>query len=162
MPWNPRLRRTGMVSRHMPGIPTATPRKLLLGAALSLAGVASCVSLSSPRNSTSNLPVATGKYSNGRNQLVRIALAMGGESRIGGTGDWAVYQDGSDRTIARYAASDPVGIPPGTNVSQQWSTVSGYCSDVIFSKPKFTLPSSGATLVVRPLRDGSFVTWNGK
>src|SRR6059058_5800454 len=116
MRWNLRLRRAG-TSRHMPGIPTLTRRKLMVGAALSLAGVASCVSLSSPNGSTSNLPVATGKYSNGRNQLVRIALATGGESRIGGTGDWAVYQEGSDRTIARYAASDTVGIPPGTNVS---------------------------------------------
>src|SRR3954463_4301317 len=104
MRWNPRLRRAEVSSRHIPVVPTATRRKLLVGAALSLAGVASCVSLSSPRGSTSNLPVATGKYSNGRNQLVRIALATGGQSRIGATGDWAVYQEGSDRTIARYAA----------------------------------------------------------
>src|SRR3954462_5373630 len=109
MRWNLRLRRPAMVSRHVLVRPTFTRRKLLLGAALSLAGVASCVSLSSPRGSTSNLPVATGKYSNGRNQHVRIALATGGQSRIGATGDWAVYKEGSDRTIARYAASDTVG-----------------------------------------------------
>jgi stage II sporulation protein D len=139
-----------------------TRRKLLLGAAFSLMGVASCVSLSSPRGSTSNLPVATGKYSNGRNQLVRIALATGGTSRLGGTGDWAVYQESSDIPIARYTASDSVGIPPTTYNSQQCSTVSGSCSDQSVSNPKFTLPSSGAVLVVRPVSAGSFVTWNGK
>jgi stage II sporulation protein D len=116
----------------------ARVRYLLSGLGLGVLGVASCVSLSSPRSGTANLPVATGSYKNGRNQVVRIALATGGENRIGGTGDWALYQEGGDTPIARHARADSVTTTPS-----------------IF-------PSGAAGLVVRPLDDGSFITWNGK
>ena len=38
-------------------------------------GVAACVSLSAPRSGTGNVPVVRGQYKNGRDQIVRIALA---------------------------------------------------------------------------------------
>src|SRR5580765_8238089 len=38
-------------------------------------GVAACVSLSTPRSGTGNVPVVRGQYKNGRDQIVRIALA---------------------------------------------------------------------------------------
>jgi stage II sporulation protein D (peptidoglycan lytic transglycosylase) len=113
--------------------PNMSRRQVLLGVAMGILGVASCVSLTPPRSSTGNLPVATGQYQNGRNQLVRILLAGGGNSRIGGTGDWAVYPPGSTAPISQYASTD--------------------------SLPS---PSSGATVVVRPVTNDSFVTWNGK
>lgn len=123
MQWNRRLRRTPAKARY-----------ILLSAAVSVLGIASCVSLSSPRGSARNLPVATGTYKNGRDQLVRIALATGGTSLIGGTGDWAVYQNAGDRLVARYHPADSLAV----------------------------VPSPGAALVVRPFGAGSFVTWNGK
>ncbi len=38
-------------------------------------GVAACVSVASPRGGTGNVPVVRGQYKNGRDQIVRIALA---------------------------------------------------------------------------------------
>ncbi len=38
-------------------------------------GVAACVSVASPRGGTGNVPVVRGEYKNGRDQIVRIALA---------------------------------------------------------------------------------------
>ena len=38
-------------------------------------GVAACVSLSTPRSGTGNVPAVRGQYKNGRDQIVRIALA---------------------------------------------------------------------------------------
>jgi stage II sporulation protein D len=108
---------------------------VLAGFALGILGVVSCVSLSSPRGTTGNLPVAAGTYKNGRSQLVRIALATSGESKIGATGDWAVYQEGGDDPIARYGGADTATIPTEANAG---------------------------TLIVRPLGNGSLITWNGK
>jgi stage II sporulation protein D len=126
MRWSRRLRKSSAKARY-----------LFSGVALGVLGIASCVSLSSPRGSTSNLPVATGNYKNGRDQLVRIALATGGKSVIGGTGDWAVYQGESGGVVARYRAADSLAV---TSTS---------------------LPTSGA-VVARPLSNGSFISWNGK
>jgi stage II sporulation protein D len=44
-------------------------------------GVVACVSLTSPRGGTGNVPVVRGEYKNGRDQIVRIALAT--PSRLG-------------------------------------------------------------------------------
>jgi stage II sporulation protein D len=112
-------------------------RPLVVAIAAGLVAIASCVSLSSPRGSARNLPVATGSYKNGRDQLVRIALATGGNSVVAATGDWAVYQDGDGPVIARYHAADSLALVT-------------------------SLPSSGAALVVRPSGNGSLITWNGK
>jgi stage II sporulation protein D len=50
-------------------------RSLRWVAALSVLGVAACVSLISPGPGSRNVPVVRGQYKNGREQIVRIALA---------------------------------------------------------------------------------------
>lgn len=45
-------------------------------------GVAACVSLTSPRGGTGNVPVVRGEYKNGRDQIVRIALATAAPERV--------------------------------------------------------------------------------
>jgi stage II sporulation protein D len=112
-------------------------RPVLVGIAAALVAITSCVSLSSPRGSARNLPVAIGSYKNGRDQLVRIALATGGNGVIGGTADWAVYQDGEGSVVARYHSGDSLAVAT-------------------------SLPSSGGALVIRPSGNGAFLTWNGK
>src|SRR6266576_2954903 len=64
MPWSTRL--------------LSPPPGLRFKAYAALAGilaVGACVSLSSPRGGTGNVPVVRGQYKNGRDQIVRIALA---------------------------------------------------------------------------------------
>ena len=56
-------------------------------------GIAACVSLSSPRGGTGNVPVVRGAYKSGATQLVRIALetsAKGGT--ISSTGRWGLVK----------------------------------------------------------------------
>ena len=51
-----------------------TKRPITRGAIVGVLGIAACVSLASPRGS-GNVPVVRGGYKNGRDQIVRIALA---------------------------------------------------------------------------------------
>jgi stage II sporulation protein D len=145
MRWNLRLHKSNFRGRQA-----------LLVAGVAVLGVAACVSLSSPRGSTGNLPVAMGGYKNGRNQTVRILLSAGGTSRIGGTGDWAIYQDGSDRPIAQHSRGDSIALPLVGSAEQQCSSVSSACTDIVS-----TLPSGATPLVARASHD-AVIIWNGK
>ncbi len=63
MPWSRRLRNTRWRARFRAPIAVA-----------SVLGVAACVSLVSPGPGAESLPVVRGRYKNGRDQIVRIAL----------------------------------------------------------------------------------------
>jgi stage II sporulation protein D len=75
-----------------------------------------------------------GPYKSGPNQLVRIGLATSGQSRIGATSDWAIFQPDGKTQIARYAAGE---------------------SDSVFAR-------TPDPLVIRALTADGFVTWNSK
>jgi stage II sporulation protein D len=60
---------------------SARSRTTIAGAAV--LGIAACVSLVSPGGGTGNVPVVSGGYKNGRDQIVRIALATAAPERPG-------------------------------------------------------------------------------
>ena len=136
-------------------------RPLVVAVTGSVVGIGACVSLSSPRGAATNLPVAVGNYANGRQQLVRIVLATGGESRIAGTGDWAVFQQGNDSPITRYRTGDTLTLATSGYVSQQCSAT-GVCAAQSVGTPQMNLPATGPALLARPITEGAFMIWNGK
>jgi stage II sporulation protein D len=120
--------------------------------------VAACVSLSRPTTrSGGNVPVLRGAYKSGAEQQVRILLATPDSGAdLGSTGDWAIFPEGSDRPITRFAASQTVRLP---NHPYQTCTVSSFCTDV---KPTLILPTDRGILVARPTGNDSYITWAGK
>ncbi len=109
-------------------------RTRTLVAGVAALGVAACVSLSSPRGGPAvNVPVVRGGYKGGTAQVVRIGLATSGsDSKIGATGDWAIFPLDNDSPIARLRADQ-----------------------------QFSLAGKGP-FVIRPISGNDFVTWNGK
>ncbi|MEP6550086.1 MAG: SpoIID/LytB domain-containing protein, partial [Gemmatimonadales bacterium] len=106
-------------------------------AACALLGVAACVSLSSPRGGTGNVPVVRGIYKSGAIQPVRIILAATvPEVRIGATGEWALFDSGNGSPTMRFQSGQEVGLS--------------------------TVRLSQSPVVARPLSGDSFLTWNGK
>src|SRR6266699_3153065 len=80
MQWNTRLlKRSGNPLSAKPW--SARSGATIAGAAV--LGIAACVSLVSPGGGTGNVPVVTGRYKNGRDQIVRIALATAAPERPG-------------------------------------------------------------------------------
>lgn len=124
-------------------------------------GVAACVSLSSPKGGGGgNIPVVRGPYKPGTTQLVRIALATSGQSRVGATTDWAVFQADGKSQIVRYSAggSDTV-LRGGTIGISQSCNMAGVCTD---GQPTAGSGSGSGPLIIRPLASDGFVTWNSK
>ncbi|MGH7603160.1 MAG: SpoIID/LytB domain-containing protein [Gemmatimonadaceae bacterium] len=135
-----------------------TPR-FVFASACGVLGIASCVSLSSPRGSSGNIPVASGNYRNGRNQLVRIALETGAtEEKIGATGAWAIYESGESSPIAQLKSSDSIAV----SAPQDCNGGGQPCVRRVRLNPNINLPASAGAIVARPVGDGSYLTWNGK
>jgi stage II sporulation protein D len=135
-----------------------TPR-FLFGSVCGVVGIASCVSLSSPRGSGANIPATSGNYRNGRDQIVRIALETGaGESRIGATGDWAIYESEASRPAAQLGSSDTITLSAPSDCTGSPQS----CGRRLRLRPNVNLTSGAGAIVVRPVGDGSYVTWNGK
>ncbi|HKN58143.1 MAG TPA: hypothetical protein VJV97_04780, partial [Gemmatimonadaceae bacterium] len=66
-----------------------TPRRPIVAA--TLLGIAACVSLSSPRGGSRNIPIVRGPYKSGAAQLVRIAVETAAKTgTISGTGKWGI------------------------------------------------------------------------
>jgi stage II sporulation protein D (peptidoglycan lytic transglycosylase) len=66
-------------------------------------GVVACVSLTTPRGGTGNVPVVRGEYKNGRDQIVRIALATAareGADLGAGRGPLVVRPEGNSPFVA--------------------------------------------------------------
>ena len=107
----------------------------------SVIAVAACVSLSRPSGpSRGDVPVVHGTYKSGAEQLVRILLATPDSGAdLGSTGDWAIFPEGGDQPIARFAASQTVRFPN-----------------------RRELPTDRGILVARPTGNESFITWGGK
>jgi stage II sporulation protein D len=74
MQWNRQLNSEGG-SRAVGARPPLSARYRTYIAIAAILGVGACVSLSSPGAGGGNVPVVRGAYKNGRNQIVRIALA---------------------------------------------------------------------------------------
>lgn len=117
-------------------------------AAAALLAIAACVSLTPPKGGTGNVPVVTGGYKSGANQLVRIALdGSAADSRLSATGDWTLFLPGSSSPAARFSQGQDL------TVSRNGSTLA--------LGPQANVGSPSA-VIARALGDGSFVTWNGK
>jgi stage II sporulation protein D len=117
-------------------------------AAAALLAIAACVSLTPPKSGTGNIPVVTGGYKSGANQLVRIALdGSAPDSHLSATGEWALFLPASSSPAARFAQSQEL------TVSRNGSTLALGPQANVGSPPR---------VIVRPLGDGSFITWNGK
>src|SRR6185437_11236084 len=113
-------------------------RNLAIGGVIAMAA---CVSLSRPSGpSRGNVPIVRGTYKTGAEQLVGILLATPDSGAdLGSTGDWAIFPQGADQPIARFAASQTVHFPNRTE-----------------------LPTDRGILVARPTGNDSFITWAGK
>jgi stage II sporulation protein D len=110
--------------------------------------IAACVSLTPPKGGTGNIPVVTGGYKSGANQLVRIALdGSAPDSRLSATGDWALFLTGSSSPAARFSKGQEL------TVSRNGSTLA--------LSPQSNV-GSPSVVIARSLNDSSFVTWNGK
>jgi stage II sporulation protein D len=117
--------------------------------AAALLAADACVSLSPPKGGGGNIPVVTGVYKSGANQMVRIALdGSVAPSRLGATGDWAVFAPGSSSPAAR--------LQPGQELSVSRDGIS------LRLDPQVNVGTTAGPVIVRPLGEGSFVTWNGK
>ena len=121
-------------------------------------GVAACVSLSSPGGGgRGNVPVVRGTYKSGASQLVRILLPTdSSERRISATGEWGVFEPGKSSPIARFRQEQDLTL----RVFQDCNSV-GYCTSVVLTAP-ISLNTGKGPVIVRPLRDDSFIIWNGK
>jgi stage II sporulation protein D len=118
-------------------------------AAAALLAIAACVSLTPPKGGTGNIPVVTGGYKSGANQLVRIALdGSAADSRLTATGDWALFAPGSSSPAARFSQGQEL------TVSRDGSTLR--------LNPQVNVGTSAGQVIARPLSESSFVTWNGK
>ena len=123
----------------------------VLRKALALGGagiIVACVSLSSPRGTTENVPVVRGKYQGGATQAVRIALATAAtEGRISGTGNWRLFDRNGDALL-----SEP-------RANEEWSAAAS-AGRILLKSGERPLEVSGP-LIVRPAGE-SFVLWAGK
>ena len=118
-------------------------------AAAALLAIAACVSLTPPKGGTGNIPVVTGGYKSGADQLVRIALdGSVPDSRLTATGDWALFAPGRNSPAARFQSGQELTV----------SRVGG----TLRLSPQVNLGTSAGRMIARPLSEGSFVTWNGK
>ena len=122
-------------------------------------GVAACVSLSSPRGGGGgNVPVVRGAYKSGASQLVRILLPTdSSEPRISATGEWGVFEPGKSSPIARFRQEQDLTL----RVFQDCNSV-GYCTMNFAVTPTVNLTTNKDSVIIRPLREDSFITWNGK
>jgi stage II sporulation protein D len=126
-------------------------RRRPLGAivAAGLLAIAACVSLTPPKGGLGNIPVVTGGYKSGVNQLVRIALdGSAPDSRLAATGEWALFLPSSSSPAARFSQGQEL------TVSRNGGTLT--------LSPQSNVATSAAQVIARPLTDGSFLTWNGK
>jgi len=137
------------------------PRTRTLVAGVAVLGVAACVSLSSPRGGPeTNVPVVRGGYKGGSAQVVRIGLATSGsDSKIGATGDWAIFQLNSDSPITRLRADQQFSL--ATYIFQDCN-LAGVCTDIQTVRPSVDLRTNKGPFVIRPISGNDFVTWNGK
>jgi stage II sporulation protein D len=118
-------------------------------AAATLLAIAACVSLTPPKGGTGNIPVVTGGYKSGANQLVRIALdGSVPNSRLSATGEWTLFFPGISSPAARLSQGQEL------TVSRNGATLT--------LSPQSDLRTAPAQVIARPLGEGSFVTWNGK
>jgi stage II sporulation protein D len=114
--------------------------------AAALLGIAACVSLTPPKGG--NIPVVTGGYKSGANQLIRIALdGSARDSRLSATGEWALFLPSSSSPAARLQSGQEI------MVSRSGRTLT--------LSPTSNVPTAGQ-VIARSLNEGSFVTWNGK
>jgi stage II sporulation protein D len=118
-------------------------------AVATLLAIAACVSLTPPKGGTSNIPVVSGGYKSGANQLVRIALdGTVTDSRLTATGDWGIFTQGSSSPAARFSQGQEL-------------TVSRNGRALTLS-PNANVGTVTGEVIARPLGEGSLVTWNGK
>lgn len=118
-------------------------------AAAALLAIAACVSLTPPKGGTGNIPVVTGGYKSGANQLVRIALdGSPPNSRLSATGEWTLFFPGISSPAARLSQGQEL------TVSRNGATLT--------LSPQSDLRTAPGQVIARPLGEGSFVTWNGK
>jgi stage II sporulation protein D len=127
------------------------PRTRVLGAfvAGALLAIAACVSLTPPRGGTGNVPVVRGGYKNGATQQVRILLdASAADSHLSATGDWALFQPGSNFSTAQLQQGQQLTI------AREGATLR--------LSPQMNVETSRGQVIARPANEGSFLIWNGK
>src|SRR4051812_264135 len=113
-------------------------------------GIAACVSLSSPGGRRSDVPVVRGIYRNGREQIVRIALATSGSTgTVTATGDWSILEGPAERGAASLRANEEVTFGSSPSGSLTFSR-SG-------AVQQWQMP-----VVVHAGSGDSFVSWGGK
>jgi stage II sporulation protein D len=101
--------------------------------------------------------VVRGTYKSGAQQLVRILLATPDSgAELGGTGDWAIFSEGSDRPITQFGSSQTVHFPDRV---YRTCGANAVCTD---AQPSRRLPTDQGILVARPMGRDSFITWAGK
>jgi stage II sporulation protein D len=134
----------------MPRLSSQLPRRPLGWiVTAALLAIAACVSLTPPKGGTGNIPVVSGGYKSGANQLVRIALdGSVPDSRLTATGDWALFALGNSSPIARFQTGQEVTISRNGRA--------------LTLSPNANVGTVTGQMIVRPLGEGSFVTWNGK
>jgi stage II sporulation protein D len=131
MQWSRRLPRTSLGLRGITAIAIA-----------GVLGVASCVSLRPP-SGPGSVPVVRGVYKNGREQIVRIALATSAQTgTISATGPW------------RSVVYDQIFTFPNNGVSDLPLTFDT-------ARTGRAPPAMRAQTLAQPL-EGSILTWNGK
>jgi stage II sporulation protein D len=87
-----------------------------------VAGIGACVSLSPPGGGRSDVPVVRGIYRNGREQLVRIALATTGTSGTAtATGDWNILEGPAERSAASLRANEEITLGTSSTGSLSFS-----------------------------------------
>jgi stage II sporulation protein D len=114
-----------------------------------LLAIAACVALTPPKGGTGNVPVITGGYKSGASQLVRIALdGSAPDSRLSGTGDWALFLPSNSSPIARFQAGQELTVSRN--------------GGMLTLSPQSNFGAIAGQVIARSLSDESFVTWNGK
>ena len=98
-----------------------------------------------------------GTLKTGASQVVRILLTTPGADTIGATGEWAIFLPDRYSPISRFGAgqNSVVGL-------LQQCTATGYCASSLTLSPEVRSTGSQRSLIVRPLDERSFVTFNSK
>jgi stage II sporulation protein D len=126
-------------------------RTCVLGAVVAgaILTIAACVSLTPPKGGTGNVPVVRGGYKNGATQQVRILLdGSATDSHLSATGDWALFQPGSNSAAAH--------LQPGEQL-----TIAREGATLRLS-PQINVEISKGQVIAQPANEGSFLIWNGK
>ncbi|MFN2635795.1 MAG: SpoIID/LytB domain-containing protein [Gemmatimonadaceae bacterium] len=134
--------------RSLRRITAASARNWLAGGAA--IGIAACMSVSSPGAGTGgNVPVVSGGYKKGSEQLVRIALVTSGpEGRVSGTGQWNLLEG-------------PAETPSGSHDPNTEWTISAVASRLV-PAPAGGTPGNAVDRIAVRSAEAGFVTWNGK